>query len=290
MGNLIHTREGGERVVRLDPSKKVLFLTKDLELIKKQLRGELELRMSDVNPDDLLDDINTDTMTPAWVCFRHRPEDLALDAYAGLLDDAGERVFPTRALIDGGFQVIVSGNRKGTGSSRETAPQAEKWSGIELVIAASFAPIHERNNINLGQILGGYDQLERLQAGEEIPLEEFTSKYDPVTRAILEAGGLFPFAAEVGAGNIEIPLPETPERPMTLAEKLLASHLVGAEGKDVHVKPGDSCLVQSTAATATSSRPPRSTTSWPRSTATTMRSRTPRSSRCSRTTCSMRTV
>ena len=244
MGNLIHTREGGERVVRLDPSKKVLFLTKDLELIKKQLRGELELRMSDVNPDDLLDDINTDTMTPAWVCFRHRPEDLALDAYAGLLDDAGERVFPTRALIDGGFQVIVSGNRKGTGSSRETAPQAEKWSGIELVIAASFAPIHERNNINLGQILGGYDQLERLQAGEEIPLEEFTSKYDPVTRAILEAGGLFPFAAEVGAGNIEIPLPETPERPMTLAEKLLASHLVGAEGKDVHVKPGDSCLVQ----------------------------------------------
>ena len=25
-------------------------------------------------------------MTPAWVCFRHRPEDIALDAYAGLID------------------------------------------------------------------------------------------------------------------------------------------------------------------------------------------------------------
>ncbi len=230
--------------MRLDPSKKVLFLTKDLELIRKQLRGELTLRMADVNPADLLDDINTDTMTPAWVCFRHRPEDLALDAYAGLLDEAGERVFGTRALLDGGFQVIVSGQRKGTGSSRETAPQAEKWCGIELVIAASFAPIHERNNINLGQILGDYGQLERLQAGEEILLEDFTSRYDPVTRAIQEAGGLFPFSAEVRTGNIEIPLPKTERRPMTLAEKLVASHLVGADQKDLWVKPGDSCLVQ----------------------------------------------
>ena len=80
--------------------------------------------MSDVDPADLLDDINTDVMTPAWVCFRHRPEDIALDAYAGLVDEQGERVFGTRALLDGGFQVIVSGQRKGTGSSRETAPSA----------------------------------------------------------------------------------------------------------------------------------------------------------------------
>ena len=244
MANLIHARSDGTRVVRLDPKKKVLFLTKDLEKIRQQLRGELELEMKDVDPKDLLDDINTDVMTPAWVCFRHRPEDLALDAYAGLVDEKGERVFPTRALIDGGFQVIVSGQRKGTGSSRETAPQAEKWSGIELVIAASFAPIHERNNINLGQLLGDYAHLERLQAGEEIPLEELTSRYDPVTKAILEAGGLFPFSAKVRTGEITIPLPDTETRPMTLAEKLVASHLVGAEGKSAFVQPGDSCLVR----------------------------------------------
>ena len=36
---------------------------------------------------DLLDDINTDAMTPAWVCFSHRPEDIARDAYAGLIVD-----------------------------------------------------------------------------------------------------------------------------------------------------------------------------------------------------------
>ena len=242
MNPLIHTRESGERVVRLTPGKRVLFLTKDPETIRAQLRGELELSMADVDPADLLDDINTDTMTPAWVCFRHKPEDLALDAYAGLLDEAGERVFPTRALLDGGFEVIVSGQRKGTGSSRETAPQAEKWSGIHLVIAHSFAPIHERNNINLGQLMGGYDLLRRLQAGEELPLEAFTSEYDPVTRVMLESGGLFPFASQYRAGEVEVPLPATEPRPMTMGEKILASKLVGADGAR-SVRPGDVCLV-----------------------------------------------
>ena len=243
MNSLVHTRPDGTRVVRLDPKKRVLFLTKDLVAIKKQLNGELDLRMEEVAPAELLDDINTDTMTPAWVCFRHKPEDIALDAYAGLMDDKGKRVFGTRALLDGEFQVIVSGQRKGTGSSRETAPQCEKWSGIELVIAASFAPIHERNNINLGQLMGDYDVLVRLQRGEEVPLSEFTARYDPVTRAILEAGGLFPFSAKVRSGEIKIPLPATPKRPMTMAEKILASHLVGAQGGEC-VQPGDSVLVK----------------------------------------------
>ena len=243
MHEIVRTGPEGRRVVALTPGKRVLFLTKDLELIRAQLRGEIDLRMADVDPADLLDDINTDVMTPAWVCFRHRPEDIALDAYAGLFDADGERVFGTRALMDGGFEVIVSGQRKGTGSSRETAPQAEKWCGIRLVIAASFAPIHERNNINLGQVMGGYDELARLQAGEAIELDELTARYEPITRKILESGGLFPFAARFRAGEIQVPPPSTQKRPMTMAEKLFASHLVGAE-PGACVKPGDSCLVR----------------------------------------------
>ncbi|MEZ6016395.1 MAG: aconitase family protein [Planctomycetota bacterium] len=243
MNALIHTRPDGARVVRLSPGKRVLFLTKDLELIRKQLRGELDLRMQDVDPGDLLDDINTDTMTPAWVCFRHKPEDIALDAYAGLLDASGARVIGTRELMDGNFEVIVSGKRKGTGSSRETAPQCEKWSGIGLVIAHSFAPIHERNNLNLGQLMGGYALLERLQAGEEVPLAELTSKFDPITRVMLESGGLFPFAKLYADGKVGVPVPDTAARPMTMGEKILASKVVGATGA-VHVKPGDVCLVK----------------------------------------------
>jgi 3-isopropylmalate/(R)-2-methylmalate dehydratase large subunit len=244
VNSLVKRRGDGQRVVRLDPEKRVLFLTKDLALVRRQLAGELDLRMSDVDPAELLDDINTDVMTPAWVCFRHRPEDIALDAYAGLLDDQGKRVFPSRALLEGGFQALVSGQRKGTGSSRETAPQAEKWCGVELLVAASFAPIHERNNINLGQLMAGYDVLVRLQRGEDVPLAEFTARYDPVTRAILEAGGLFPFSARVRSGEIRVPAPSTARRPMTMAEKILAAHVVDAGAAPVFLQPGDCVLAR----------------------------------------------
>ena len=143
--------------------------------------------MAEVDPADLLDDINTDVMTPAWVCFNWQPQEIAREAYAGLIVD-GERLLERDALRNGNFEVIVSGQRKGTGSSRETAAQCEKYAGIRIAIAASFAPIHARNNINLGTLMGGYDVLERLQRGEAIPLAEFTAGYDPITRQIIEAG------------------------------------------------------------------------------------------------------
>src|SRR6202011_3541307 len=152
-------------LVRRTPGKRVLFLTKDPELIRRQLRGELDLQMKDLRVEDLLDDINTDAMTPAWVCFDHRPEDLARNAYAGLIVD-GKRLFEQDALRNGNFEVIVSGYRKGVGSSRETAVQAEKWSGIGIAIAASFAPIHARNNISQGGLMGDHEILRRLQRGE----------------------------------------------------------------------------------------------------------------------------
>ncbi|MDF1799844.1 MAG: aconitase family protein [Planctomycetota bacterium] len=243
MSQLHVTHADGSRAIRLPEGAKVLYLTKDPELIKQQLAGELVLRMEDVDPADLLDDINTDVMTPAWVCFRHRPEDIALDAYAGLLDANGERVFGTRALMDGGFSIIVSGQRKGTGSSRETAPQCEKWSGIELVIASSFAPIHQRNNINLGQLMGDYKQLARLEAGEEIALEEFTKSFDPVTATMLAAGGLFAFNKAYEAGELHVPAPTTAARPMTMGEKILHRHLHLESGQTAAaVKPGDQGL------------------------------------------------
>jgi 3-isopropylmalate/(R)-2-methylmalate dehydratase large subunit len=228
-------------VFRLTPGKRVLFLTKDPELVRRQLRGELDLRMQDVDPADLLDEINTDTMTPAWVCFRHQPAELARDAYAGWVVD-GERVFGTDELIHGNFEVIVAGRRKGVGSSRETAVQAEKWAGIRLSVAASFAPIHERNLINQGVLTAGYDVVRRLQAGEGVPLETFLEGHDPITREIIRAGGLFAFGKGVQAGTIRVPPHETSERPMTIGEKIIAAHLVG-EGPR-WVRPGDAVVAR----------------------------------------------
>tara|TARA_B100000965_G_scaffold340067_1_gene308061 strand:+ start:703 stop:2646 length:1944 start_codon:yes stop_codon:yes gene_type:complete len=218
-----------------------LFLTKDLDLIRQQLYNGLNLKMKDLTIDDLLDDINTDVMTPAWVCFDHDPAKIADNAYAGLLHE-GERVFNQGALKEGGFEVIVSGHRKGTGSSRETAPQCERWSGIRIVIAASFAPIHERNNINLGQVMGDHQMLERLQNGESIQLDEFTQKYDPVTRLILENGGILPFAKKLKEGGIELPAVSTERRGMTMAEKIIAKKLIGNTGVECYVSPGDAVL------------------------------------------------
>ena len=228
--------------VSISPGKRVLFLTKDLSLIKRQLYDGLNLRMSDLSPDELLDDINTDAMTPAWVCFDHEPSEIAKNAYAGLMQD-GMRVFSENALIDGGFEVIVSGQRKGTGSSRETAAQCERWAGVRIVIASSFAPIHERNNINLGQLMGDYSMLERLQNNEEIPLSEFTSRYDPVTKLIIENGVLFPFAEKLKSEQISLPPLDTPECPMTMAEKIIARNLVG-QAIDQCVKPHDPVIAQ----------------------------------------------
>ena len=228
-------------IFRLTPGKRVLFLTKDPELIRRQLAGELELKVWDLRcPEDLLDDINTDAMTPAWVCFNHRPEDLAREAYAGLML-GGERLFPRDALYGGNFEVIVSGLRKGVGSSRETATQAEVWSGIRLAVAASFAPIHAGNNVNQGLLMAGYDVLARLQRGEGVPLAELYRDYDPITQLIVQEGGLFPFSTALARGEVALPKAETGPRPMTMAEKILAAHLV--DGDQRYVKPGDAVVV-----------------------------------------------
>jgi len=226
--------------VRLTPGKRVLFLTKDAALIRRQLAGE-NLRMEDLKVEDLLDDINTDVMTPAWVCFDWDPKEIAKNAYAGLIVE-GKRVIPERGLLDGNFEVIVSGYRKGTGSSRETAAQCEKFCGVKIAIAASFAPIHARNNINLGTLMADHDVLKRLQRGESIPLDEFTKGYDAVTQLVIRHGGLFPFSKALAAGEVKLPKIDTKPSAMTMAEKILAAHLIDSTTK--HVKPGDPVVVK----------------------------------------------
>jgi 3-isopropylmalate/(R)-2-methylmalate dehydratase large subunit len=229
-------------VVTLTPGKRVLFLTKDPELIRRQLSGELDLQMKDLRVEDLLDDINTDAMTPAWVCFDYKPEDIARNAYAGLIVN-GERLFPQDALRNGNFEVIVSGYRKGVGSSRETATQCEVFSGIKLAIAVSFAPIHAGNNINQGLLMGTHEMLARLQAGEGVALREFYDSYDPITQLIIQWGGLFPFSKAVARGDVELPVPHNAPRPMTMGEKILARHMRGVADDERYVKPGDAVVV-----------------------------------------------
>jgi 3-isopropylmalate/(R)-2-methylmalate dehydratase large subunit len=230
-----------DRSFALTPGKRVLYLTKDPERIRQQLDGTLTLRMSDLSPDELLDNINTDAMTPAWVCFDYDPKDIAKNAYAGLIVN-GQRQFPEGALANGNFEVIIAGAQKGVGSSREQAAQCEVYAGSRLAIASSFAPIHERNNINIGQLMGNHAMIARLEAGERIPLSEFTQGQDPITVLIIESGGLLPFCARLAKHEITVPAPGTAPRPMNITEKILANKLLPGQG--THVKPGDAVLVR----------------------------------------------
>ena len=232
-----------DRSFALTPGKRILYLTKDPERIRRQLDGSLTLAMRGLSPDELLDDINTDAMTPAWVCFDHDPSEIAAHAYAGL-SVGGERLFAPNALRDGNFEVIVSGAQKGVGSSRETAAQCEVFSGSRLAIASSFAPIHARNNINIGQLMGDHAMLHRLEAGERIPFAEFTRGHDAITALIIESGGLFAFYSRLANREIAVPATGTGARPMTIAEKILASKLIAPGSGTQYVKPGDAVLVR----------------------------------------------
>lgn len=220
---------------------RVLFLTKDPEPIRRQLAGEDLAYEAGV---ELVDSISTDEITPGWVCYYY-DETLARYALVGLRGG----VIPQDGIKKGGFQVVVSGRSKGCGSSREQAPFAELAAGVKLVVAQSIEKIYGQNCQNIGLLTTtDFSILERVQRGEEIPLEEFTRGLDPISAAIVESGGLFAYNRKRMAGEVAPPALDTPARPMTLVEKIIAAHAV-ADAKTGRlgipaVKPGDALFVR----------------------------------------------
>jgi 3-isopropylmalate/(R)-2-methylmalate dehydratase large subunit len=149
----------------------------------------------------------------------------------------------------GGFVCSVSGKRRGKGSSREQSPYAEIAAGINLVVAENIERIYKQNCQNLGLLTStNFTLPERVARGDEIPLEEFTRGEDDITRQIIEYGGLFPFNVARLQGEVTLPQITTSRRPMTLAEKILARHLVTDLSRDrvgvSSVKPGDAGFVR----------------------------------------------
>jgi len=120
---------------------RILFLTEDPELIKRQLAGE-DLPWDTNNPANnpkLRDDISTDEITPAHYCF-YFDHTLGEIPYLGL--KCGNETPVTRGSVKkGGFVAAVSGKRRGKGSSREQSPYAEMSAGIKLVIAENMERI-----------------------------------------------------------------------------------------------------------------------------------------------------
>ncbi len=232
-------RRVSKRPGRVAIRGRVLLLADDADVIRRQLEGE---EIESLDGLELRSDISTDEITPAYICF-HYDEKLGDFAYLGL--QAGGQ-FPIKRgdVRKGGFVASVSGRRRGKGSSREQSPYAEMCAGIKVVIAESIERIYKQNCQNLGLLTStDFGLIGRLRRGEEIPLSEFTKGEDPITREIIEYGGLFPYNVARLQGLVRVPGIDTPPRPMTLGEKILAKHMVtdlslGKVGVPA-VKPGD---------------------------------------------------
>jgi 3-isopropylmalate/(R)-2-methylmalate dehydratase large subunit len=182
---------------------RILYLVDDAELMRRQLAGE-DLELSAALRSRLRDQISTDEITPAYICY-YFDETLGEFPYLGLR--AGGEFPVTRGSVRaGGFVCSVSGRRRGKGSSREQSPYAELMAGIRVVIAENIERIYNENCQNLGVLTStDFGLIDRIVAGEEIPLDAFTDGVDPITRDIIEYGGLFEYNVARLQGRVRLP-------------------------------------------------------------------------------------
>lgn len=230
---------------------RTLFLVDDASLLRRQLADGEDLELTPELKGSLRDQISTDEITPAYICFFF-DETLGEFPYLGLqakgADGRPEAPVERGSVRAGGFVCSVAGKRRGKGSSREQSPYAELMAGIKVVVGESVERIYGENCQNLGMLVTtDFGVVERIRAGEAIPLSEFTKGADEITRQVVEHGGLFEFNVARMQGKASLPRPKaltagsapalpqthgdrppTPAaapavpRPMTLGEKVFA--------------------------------------------------------------------
>jgi 3-isopropylmalate/(R)-2-methylmalate dehydratase small subunit len=142
------------------------------------------------------DNVNTDLIFPGKHTYTLRTQE---EIAAHALEDLD----PTFAANVQQGDIIVAGLNWGCGSSREQGVTALKWSGVNIIIAASFGGLYFRNCINQGvRPIGLSGVATLLKTGDEIEIDRdqiiaagqhFTAPaLSPSVQAILDAGGLLP--------------------------------------------------------------------------------------------------
>lgn len=154
------------------------------------------------------DNIDTDVIIPARYLNTQSPAELA----AHCMEDI-DKTFVTRVKAG---DIMVGGENFGCGSSREHAPIAIKASGIQLVIADSFARIFYRNSIDIGlPIIECPAAAKAIRDGDEVAVnldtgviedkttgESFTAApFPPFIQKIIAVGGIENFVCEKIAGK-----------------------------------------------------------------------------------------
>ena len=152
-------------------------------------------------------DVNTDVITPGRFNLTTDPEELAEICFCEVRPE-----FP-KNVQRGDF--VVAGDHFGSGSSRETAAVALKATGIEAVIAPTFARIFYRNALNVG-LLAVMAPTEGIEDGDDLQLDAPNGRLinrtqgtevaiDPpprFVREIVDAGGV---VAYLNAHGGELP-------------------------------------------------------------------------------------
>ena len=154
------------------------------------------------------DNVDTDVIIPARYLNTSDPKELASHCMCDIDADFVNKVKPG--------DIMVAGWNFGCGSSREHAPIAIKASGIQLVIADSFARIFYRNSIDIGlpiiecpaaakAIRDGDDVAVNLDTGvieDKTTGESFTAApFPPFIQKIIAVGGIENFVREKIAGK-----------------------------------------------------------------------------------------
>ncbi len=214
---------------------RILYLTKDPELIIRQLNGE---NLNNIRSSDLLDRISTDAY-PTRACFRFENAYMASQALTGL-SLGKDRWFPENGLKEGNFSILVAGSSFGCGSSREHFPLSLKAAGVELIVASSIERICIQNcqNIGLKYIEGVTPEILRLlQTHQNLSIDLTLQNLDDISAEIVLSGGLFNYLKNTDIQKM--PKPKSKKRPMTGPEKIIAEHM-----NVEYVQPGDTGFIQ----------------------------------------------
>ena len=227
--------EGLVRAIQL--SGRVLYLTPDPALLKRQCRGENLESMA--NAGELYAHVSTDAIikaNPDCYYYDDRLGTLVLRSLGG-----GGMVEPGD-IRNGGFGMMLAGEGWGEGSSREVAALALLYAGIGIIFARSIAPIHRQNLINNGMFpVTDLALAKRLAARERMNVDELTGGFDDLSKRVVRYGGLFRFMDARARGREKDHSIDTAPRPMTITEKILARHMKTQHGA---VKPGDAGFIR----------------------------------------------
>lgn len=131
------------------------------------------------------ENVDTDVIIPARHLNTSEPAELAKHCMEDLDQEFVNQVQPG--------DIMVAGKNFGCGSSREHAPIAIKASGIQCVIAPTFARIFYRNAFNTGlPILECQEAAEDISTGDEVTVDFATGKIINVTKGVEYQAEPFP--------------------------------------------------------------------------------------------------